>query len=179
MNLDDRELKKLLEEAITYKNPKDRKKMSPLFNNLLNKAEESERSARATSASGSELVRHCNTSARRRCRSRRSATSSSSIAENVTHGGSLNNLAKDELYSEPASHPKRKTVSARPREGGSLPCDVNVGTTLDRTFLEEARRDKKGSEYAAANVESESTLVHFKNLFTFKTLDVHPSRIKF
>lgn len=43
------------------------------------------------------------------------------MSENLTHGGSLNNLAKEELY-EAAIHLQKpkKTVSARQREGGKL-----------------------------------------------------------
>lgn len=134
--LNDGELKALLDEAITYKNPKDREGKSALFKDLLLEAEENERNARAASAGGSELVRYCNPSAKRHGRNRRgeAAAGCSSISENVTHGGSLNNLAKEELY-EAISHAnrQRKTVSARQREGGSLPCDVNVGVAaLDR-----------------------------------------------
>lgn len=151
--MNDGELKALLDEAITYKNPKDREGKSALFKDLLLEAEENERNARAASAGGSELVRYCNPSAKRHGRNRRSETSTgggggcSSISENVTHGGSLNNLAKEELY-EIVSHANRqkKTVSARQREGGSLPCDVNVGVGgLDRSFLEEAaaKRNKQ------------------------------------
>lgn len=132
--MNDGELKALLDEAITYKNPKDREGKSALFKDLLLEAEENERNARAASAGGSELVRYCNPSAKRHGRNRRSETSNggcSSISENVTHGGSLNNLTKEELY-ETVSHSnrQRKTVSARQREGGSLPCDVNVGVSV-------------------------------------------------
>ncbi|CAG9770117.1 unnamed protein product [Ceutorhynchus assimilis] len=108
-NLNDRELKALLDEAINYKNPKDREGKSELFNDLLLEAEETERIARATSAGGSELVRHCNPAARRQRhgggpRGRRYGGPSSSgmmgrsVSERGTHGGSLDNLAKEELY---------------------------------------------------------------------------------
>ncbi|KAJ8979805.1 hypothetical protein NQ317_001295 [Molorchus minor] len=114
-NLNDGELKALLDEAMTYKNPKDREGKSKLFKDLLNQAEESERIARAASAGGSELVRHCNPSARRNGRHRRKP---SSISENMMHGGSLDNLAKEELFeSTHHLHRTRKTVSARQREG--------------------------------------------------------------
>lgn len=162
-----------MDEAITYKNPKDREGKSALFKDLLLEAEENERNARAASAGGSELVRYCNPSAKRHGRNRRSETSSggscNSISENVTHGGSLNNLAKEELY-EIVSHANRqkKSVSARQREGGSLPCNVNVGVSgLDRSFLEEAVKrnkqtvqNKKQREYTAIDMEGESLLEH-------------------
>lgn len=82
----------------------------------MEKAEEDDRKARATSASGSESVRYYNTTATHRTRRRREP---SSVSENLTHGGSLNNLAKEELYAA-ASHLNRptKTVSARQRQGG-------------------------------------------------------------
>nr|CAI5863462.1 unnamed protein product [Callosobruchus analis] len=64
LNLNDGELKALLDEAMNYKNPKDREGKSKLFKDLLHQAEETERIARAASAGGSELVRHCNPSAR-------------------------------------------------------------------------------------------------------------------
>ncbi|XP_018328656.1 putative uncharacterized protein DDB_G0277255 isoform X2 [Agrilus planipennis] len=161
--LDDGQLKALLDEAITYKSPKDRVGKSQLFQNLLAKAEEDDRKARATSASGSELVRHYNRSATRRNRHCKDQNNYS-IAENVAHGGSLNNLAKDELYNatiNPLYRPP-KTVSARQRQGGSLPCNVNAGLTP--TFFEETRKMKESNqqqlEYTAIDMESESLLEH-------------------
>lgn len=137
-SLDDTELKNLLDEAITYKSPKDRKGKSELFNvserirrslflsflyhkitrqDLLTKAEDDLRNARATSASGPEYVRYYNTTATRRHRNKRRQNS---VSENLTHGGSLNNLSKEELY-EATTHLQRpkKTVSARQKEGGN------------------------------------------------------------
>ena len=85
---------------------------------LLTKAEDDLRNARATSASGSEHVRYYNTTATRRHRNKRRQNS---VSENLTHGGSLNNLSKEELY-EATTHLQRpkKTVSARQKEGGNL-----------------------------------------------------------
>lgn len=118
------------------------------------------RTARATSASGSEQVRYHNTTATRRNRHKRQPNS---VSENLSHGGSLNNLAKQELYeaANPLQKPK-KTVSARQREGGSLPCNVNVPGSYDRQFFEEARRkkEKQKAEYTAIDMESESLLEH-------------------
>lgn len=107
-------MKGLLDEAINYRNPKDREGKSKLFNHLLNEAEEDERNARAARAGGSELVRYCNPSAKRNSRHRKKP---SSISENMMHGGSLDNLAKDELF-ETSKHRTKKSVSARQREGG-------------------------------------------------------------
>ncbi|XP_050312908.1 uncharacterized protein LOC126747970 isoform X2 [Anthonomus grandis grandis] len=175
-NLNDRELKALLDEAINYKNPKDREGKSELFNDLLLEAEESERIARATSAGGSELVRHCNQQARRQRghgggpRGRRSGGPTAglgrSVSERGTHGGSLDNLAKEELYetsrrlrgvrkSSTSSSGGASSgfcgnqvrVSARQREGGSLPCNVNSGgTPRDFMFSQEECKNKEMKE---------------------------------
>lgn len=129
--------------------------------NLLQKEEDKLRTERATSASGSEQVRYYNTTATRRHRHKRQP---SSISENLSHGGSLNNLAKEELYEAANQLQKpKKTVSARQREGGSLPCNVNIpGSYYDRTFFEEERRkkEKQKAEYTVIDMESESLLEH-------------------
>ncbi|XP_076254587.1 uncharacterized protein LOC143192798 isoform X3 [Rhynchophorus ferrugineus] len=187
-NLNDRELKALLDEAINYKNPKDREGKSELFNDLLLEAEETERIARATSAGGSELVRHCNPTARRHrpnggSRGRRYGCPSSSglvgrsVSERGTHGGSLDNLAKEELYettrrlrggrksstsSSGASSScgsNQVRVSARQREGGSLPCNVNAGDS-SRDFFDETKRPKdvKQKGYTVVDMETEGLL---------------------
>lgn len=104
-----------------------------MFQDLLIQAEETERIARATSAGGSELVRHCNPSARRnaavgsqRHHQGRRKASRRMASETVMHGGSLDNLAQEELYLESAYNlrmnkpNKRTAVSARQREGGEL-----------------------------------------------------------
>ncbi|CAG9861063.1 unnamed protein product [Phyllotreta striolata] len=173
-NLNDGELKALLDEAINYKNPKDREGKSKLFKDLLNQAEESERIARATNAGGSEVARHYNTSAARRHHGRQGGGGGgggrhhgrhrkpSSISENMMHGGSLDNLAKEELFLESPHYlvNKMKTVSARQREGGSLPCDVNssVIPAHDYQFLEEAKRNKAMKDKKSSATENESSL---------------------
>lgn len=163
-NLNDCELKDLLDEAITYKNPKDREGKSTLFKELLSQAEESERNARAASAGGSEQVRYCNTSAKRSKHRRKP----NSISENVMHGGSLDNLAKEDLFEvvHHLSKPKR-TVSARQREGGSLPSNVNAGSlsSYDPHFLEEAlqKRTVRGGgspEPMEVDMETANLLEH-------------------
>ncbi|XP_008201602.2 uncharacterized protein LOC103315223 isoform X2 [Tribolium castaneum] len=156
-DLNDGELKGLLDEALNYKNPKDREGKSKLFNHLLNEAEEDERNARAARAGGSELVRYCNPSAKRNSRHRKKP---SSISENMMHGGSLDNLAKEELF-ETSKHRTRKSVSARQREGGSLPCNVNSSTiSQEYQFLEEARKKKQMSEKKPEVVEEQRLLEH-------------------
>ncbi|XP_044260420.1 uncharacterized protein LOC123008604 isoform X2 [Tribolium madens] len=156
-DLNDGELKGLLDEALNYKNPKDREGKSKLFNHLLNEAEEDERNARAARAGGSELVRYCNPSAKRNSRHRKKP---SSISENMMHGGSLDNLAKEELF-ETSKHRTKKSVSARQREGGSLPCNVNSSTIgPEYQFLEEARKKKQMSEKKPEVVEEQRLLEH-------------------
>ncbi|KAF5303318.1 hypothetical protein FQA39_LY10057 [Lamprigera yunnana] len=161
--LDDVGLKALLDEAISYKTPKDRLGKSELFQNLLEKAEEDDRKARATSASGKESVRYHNPRASKHHRTKHRGEPNS-ISENLTHGGSLNNLAEEDLYS-PASHLHRltKPVSTRQRQGGSLPCNVNAGITpfYDTQFFEEMARKKvedKKVEDSSIEMESESLL---------------------
>lgn len=107
-------------------------------------------------------MRYYNTTATRRHRHKRQP---SSISENLSHGGSLNNLAKEELYEAANQLQKpKKTVSARQREGGSLPCNVNIPGSYyyDRTFFEEERRkkEKQKAEYTTIDMESESLLEH-------------------
>lgn len=161
-NLNECELKDLLEETMSYKNPKDREGKSSLFKELLDEAEESERNARATSAGGSEQVRYCNTTAKHRSKHRRKP---SSISENVMHGGSLDNLAKEELFNA-VCHPykPKRTVSARQREGGSLPSNVNSGSlaAYSPAFLEEARRGKK-EHYENGGAEESETASLIEN----------------
>ncbi|CAH1982488.1 unnamed protein product [Acanthoscelides obtectus] len=196
-NLNDGELKALLDEAMNYKNPKDREGKSKLFKDLLHQAEETERIARAASAGGSELVRHCNPSARGAGgRGRRStgggagrlsggstgggqrsggaggSGSGKRASAAERHGGSLDDLAKEELYVRSAARQlvgaaggrqaqqNRRTVSARQREGGSLPCDVNSSVPArDCQFLEEARKSKalKNREYTSIDIDSLET----------------------
>ncbi|CAH1275121.1 unnamed protein product [Diabrotica balteata] len=183
-NLNDGELKALLDEAINYKNPKDREGKSKLFKDLLIQAEETERIARATSAGGSEEARHYNPSAARRHHGRHSAGADggsgsgghhggrrhhdrhrkpSSISENMMHGGSLDNLAKEELFLESRQCliPKMKTVSTRQREGGSLPCDVNSSVINPNihSFIKEVKKSQaaiKDKEYTTADIETDS-----------------------
>lgn len=140
-NLDELELRALLDEAITYKTPKDREGKSKLFNTLLIDAEDDLRKEHAHNASGP--ARHFSSTAKKRHRQRRQP---SSVSENLTHGGSLNDLAKQELYEyESAKAQRPKTVSTRQREGGSLPCNVNAGAPhVDKAyFMEERARQQE------------------------------------
>ncbi|XP_017778902.1 PREDICTED: uncharacterized protein LOC108564383 [Nicrophorus vespilloides] len=155
--LDDRQLKSLLEEAINYKTPRDRVGKSELFQILLSDAEDELRKSTAQSASGSENARYYSTTANQR-NQRNKKNKSNSISENCTAGGSLNNLAKEELYQKNLQKYK-KTVSARQKEGGSLPSNVNAGArTCDKQFLEELQTRKSTrkiqEEYTIIDMES-------------------------
>ncbi|XP_044598662.1 GATA zinc finger domain-containing protein 7-like isoform X2 [Cotesia glomerata] len=139
--LNERELRALLDEAITYTgSTKDREGKSNLFKELLQEAEvdETEEGRRAVTSSrglpGSNRRRH-----------KRDST-----CERLTHGGSLQNLAQplncefDSSFtyltsgsSHTYSGSRRKSkkhsgsnVSARQREGGSLPSNVNASHSL-------------------------------------------------
>lgn len=156
-NLDDGQLKALLDEAITYKRPKDREGKSDLFRELLQEAEadESECGDRHRGGAGAipEQVVPVSGS---RCYSnsnRRRGRRDTAVSERQTRGGSLQNLVhafNSEFdtsgfgyFSQSSGHSggvgRRKSkrgnsgrdycvsVSARQREGGSLPSNVNVG----------------------------------------------------
>merc|ERR1712139_591303 len=79
----DSELRALLDEAITYKCPKDREGKSHLFKELLQEAEADE------TEEGHRVI--CNS----RCLpgSNRRRHKRDSVSERLTHGGSLQNLA--------------------------------------------------------------------------------------
>ncbi|XP_023716585.1 serine-rich adhesin for platelets isoform X6 [Cryptotermes secundus] len=156
-NLDDGQLKALLDEAITYKRPKDREGKSDLFRELLQEAEADETECgdrhrvgadaipeQVVSASGSRCYSNSN---------KRRGRRDTAVSEHQTHGGSLQNLVYDinsefdtsgfGYFSQSSGHSggvgRRKSkrgnsgrdycvsVSARQREGGSLPSNVNVG----------------------------------------------------
>ncbi|CAG9791356.1 unnamed protein product [Diatraea saccharalis] len=116
-NLDDGRLRALLDEAITYKCPKDREGKSDLFKNLLEEAElddqASEAVARASSGGG---------------RVRRGAGRRPPLA----HSNSLQDLVAAALAAEPAPRRPRPhaPVSARATHGGSLPSGVDTSFLL-------------------------------------------------
>ncbi|CAL7944428.1 unnamed protein product [Xylocopa violacea] len=138
--LNEGELRALLDEAITYKCPKDREGKSSLFKELLQEAEADE------TEEGRRIVPNsrCLPGSNRRRHKR------DSVSERLTHGGSLQNLAQpiasefDSSFAyltSGSSHTyggsKRKnkkytgsSVSARQREGGSLPSNVNASHSL-------------------------------------------------
>ncbi|XP_011346881.2 uncharacterized protein LOC105284797 isoform X2 [Ooceraea biroi] len=138
--LNEGELRALLDEAITYKCPKDREGKSNLFKELLQEAEadETEEGRRVISNS------RCLPGSNRRRHKRES------VSERLTHGGSLQNLAQpiasefdssfayltsSSCHTYGSSRRKNKkytgpSVSARQREGGSLPSNVNASHSL-------------------------------------------------
>ncbi|GAB1861536.1 hypothetical protein CAJAP_02615 [Camponotus japonicus] len=151
--LNDSELRALLDEAITYKCPKDREGKSHLFKELLQEAEADE------TEEGHRVI--CNS----RCLpgSNRRRHKRDSVSERLTHGGSLQNLAHpiasefDSSFAYPTSsschtygsnRKKNKkyigpSVSARQREGGSLPSNVDASHSLASLANLDLSFDKK------------------------------------
>ncbi|XP_014219841.1 uncharacterized protein DDB_G0284459 isoform X2 [Copidosoma floridanum] len=229
LELDENELRKLLEEAVEYRSPKDRAGKSEHFQELLTSVEAEEQKNLlffASGAGGSSSSRYARSNynsnnyssgggynnGRRSHGSRRDSTAS--VAEHLTHGGSLQNLAQESslscgglaashysyYYSSSASSStsssyynsggggsgaygnyagagkRRQTrkghpgpsVSARQREGGSLPSNVDASHTLVGPSLANfqlAFEQKKGL--------SEEKSVHnwFNNKEKSKSLD--------
>ncbi|KAK3927455.1 Glutamyl-tRNA(Gln) amidotransferase subunit A [Frankliniella fusca] len=130
-SLDDRGLQALLDEAIAYKNPKDREQSSDLFKKLLAKVEADEREHSGGQRGISGIVGNSS-------RYRRGPSRKGDVSERNSRGGSLQNLPhalNSDLDHSVSSSRKRGgrrnpqpqvSVSARQREGGSLPCNVNA-----------------------------------------------------
>ncbi|KAK7871718.1 hypothetical protein R5R35_014004 [Gryllus longicercus] len=167
-NLDDGQLRALLDEAIAYKCPKDREGKSNLFRELLQEAEANEDGDTRRGLAGVGGSRYYSNSNRRR--GRRDAQ----VSERQHRGGSLQNLVHASNaefdpaagfggYHSGGSRSARKSkrlstgsgsygsgsggsgigrdcggisVSARQREGGSLPSNVNVGGMLTLSGLD-------------------------------------------
>ncbi|XP_046418405.1 uncharacterized protein LOC124178797 isoform X1 [Neodiprion fabricii] len=171
--LNEGELRALLDEAITYKCPKDREGKSNLFKELLQEAEadETEEGHRAVANS------RCLPGSNRRRNKR------DSVSERLTHGGSLQNLAQpissefdssftyltsgcSHIYGGGRRKGKKHTgpsVSARQREGGSLPSNVNASHSLASLANLDILFDKKGfadkrTSYDWANKEKSKSL---------------------
>ncbi|XP_039299081.1 uncharacterized protein LOC111062901 [Nilaparvata lugens] len=121
-SLDEDGLKSLLEEAITYKSPKDKDTKSALFQNLLIEAEKNDDSDQTDDDStsfkyqplGLGRNRYGNPAPRKRLNRR--------DTDRQRGGGSLQNLSGGAKFG---------AVSARQREGGSLPTNVNQSMILD------------------------------------------------
>ncbi|XP_036145997.1 actin cytoskeleton-regulatory complex protein PAN1 isoform X2 [Monomorium pharaonis] len=172
--LNDNELRALLDEAITYKRPKDREGKSNLFKELLQEAEadETEEGRRVISNS------RCLPGSNRRRHKRES------VSERLTHGGSLQNLAQplasefdssfayltsSSCHTYGSSRRKNKkytgpSVSARQREGGSLPSNVNAShnlaslANLDLIFDKKKNFCEERSAYDWTNKEKSKSL---------------------
>ncbi|XP_024872779.1 uncharacterized protein LOC112455216 isoform X1 [Temnothorax curvispinosus] len=172
--LNDNELRVLLDEAITYKCPKDREGKSNLFKELLQEAEadKTEEGRRVISNS------RCLPGSNRRRHKRES------VSERLTHGGSLQNLAQpiasefnssfayltfSSCHTYGSSRRKNKkytrlSVSARQREGGSLPSNVNAShnlaslANLDLTFDKKKSFYEERSAYDWTNKEKSKSL---------------------
>ncbi|XP_076227629.1 twenty-four isoform X3 [Nomia melanderi] len=152
--LNEGELRALLDEAITYKCPKDREGKSSLFKELLQEAEADE----------TEEGRRIITNSRCLPGSNRRRHKRDSVSERLTHGGSLQNLAQPiasefdssfayltsgSSHTYGGSRRKNKkytgsSVSARQREGGSLPSNVNASHSLASLANLDLLFDKKG-----------------------------------
>ncbi|XP_046683192.1 uncharacterized protein LOC124369299 isoform X2 [Homalodisca vitripennis] len=132
LTLDEGQLRALLDEAITYKNPKDREGKSELFKELLQEAEADESNSKGLGSSlSAKLPRSYNLPVRRR--HPRHQGRECGVGVSTTRGGSLQNL-----HALGMGGGRRRSgrsgdtlVSARQREGGSLPTNVNVDNDAD------------------------------------------------
>ncbi|XP_037974204.2 uncharacterized protein LOC105386908 [Plutella xylostella] len=126
--LDDGQLRALLDEAITYKCPKDREGKSNLFKELLEEVEQDEQACEAA-------ARVWGAGGRRGRGARRRA---------LPHSNSLQDLVAA-LAAEPVRRRVQPAppVSARTLHGGSLPSGV------DTSFLSEEPRAPRGVQYVA------------------------------
>uniref|UniRef100_W8BA50 Uncharacterized protein n=1 Tax=Ceratitis capitata TaxID=7213 RepID=W8BA50_CERCA len=119
-DLEEPELKKLLDEAYSYKAPKDKKDKSEIFLDLLQKVENEDLGIISTR---SESHRHHPHSQSR---------------HQQKQGGSLQDLLQlpsdYRRQNHTSRHKKNSSVSSRQREGGSLPSNVNVANCLLSSF---------------------------------------------
>ncbi|XP_054279436.1 uncharacterized protein LOC128997777 isoform X4 [Macrosteles quadrilineatus] len=125
--LNDGQLRALLDEAFSYKCPKDREGKSELFKELLQEAEADETDSKVLGGSlGGKLPRaHYNLQRRRQSR-HSGASRECGVGVSTTRGGSLQNLHALGMEGGRRSRRRDTLVSARQREGGSLPTNVNV-----------------------------------------------------
>ncbi|XP_017492415.1 PREDICTED: uncharacterized protein LOC108380516 [Rhagoletis zephyria] len=153
-DLEEPDLKKLLEEAYTYKTPKDKKDKSEIFLDLLQKVENEDLGITSTR---SDSHRHHPHSQNR---------------HQQKQGGSLQDLLQlppdYRRQNHTSRHKKNSSVSSRQREGGSLPSNVNVANCLLSSFEQQASvyADKRvrraillGVETATVALNSNNTLV--------------------
>jgi len=136
LGLDEGQLKALLDEAITYKNPKDREGKSELFKELLQEAEADESDSKGLGGSlGGKLPRYCNLPVRRKASRHGGQSKECGVGVSNTRGGSLQNLHALGMESGRRSRKRDTLVSARQREGGSLPTNVNVDNDPDLDII--------------------------------------------
>ncbi|XP_045771142.1 actin cytoskeleton-regulatory complex protein pan1-like isoform X2 [Maniola jurtina] len=119
--LDDGQLRALLDEAITYKCPKDREGKSSLFKELLEEVEQDEQACEAAARVGAGR----NT---RRGRARREHHSSLQDLVAAMAGEAAPRRGRAHAAHAPA--PPAGTVSARALHGGSLPSGVDTSFLL-------------------------------------------------
>ncbi|XP_034942414.1 uncharacterized protein [Chelonus insularis] len=174
--LNDKELEALLNEALTYTgSSRDREGKSILFKKLLQATEVDETEEGHRVVINSRCIPNTNRRKHKR----------DSISDRLTHGGSLQNLAQS-LSSEfdsnfsylpsGSSHTygggRRKnkkhtgpSVSARQREGGSLPSNVNASHNLTSFINLDLIFDKKRGGYG------DNSVCDWKNEEKSKSLD--------
>ncbi|XP_067635913.1 serine-rich adhesin for platelets-like isoform X2 [Eurosta solidaginis] len=123
-DLEEPDLKKLLEEAYTYKTPKDKKDKSEIFLDLLQKVENEDLGITSTRSDNHRHHPH------------------SQSRHQQKQGGSLQDLLQlpsdFRRQNHTSRHKKNSSVSSRQREGGSLPSNVNVANCLLNSFEQQA-----------------------------------------
>jgi len=116
-NLQDQELYQLLEEAYSYKRPKDRQGKSEIFRELLEKAEENSSGEEQWDINFRKHLHHQDSTGKKKKKK---------VSESNKKGGSLSNLSclsdfEGSSGRSGKSKKNRSSVSSRSREGGSLP----------------------------------------------------------
>nr|XP_014095453.2 uncharacterized protein LOC106621228 isoform X1 [Bactrocera oleae]XP_036215258.1 uncharacterized protein LOC106621228 isoform X1 [Bactrocera oleae]XP_036215259.1 uncharacterized protein LOC106621228 isoform X1 [Bactrocera oleae]XP_036215260.1 uncharacterized protein LOC106621228 isoform X1 [Bactrocera oleae]XP_036215261.1 uncharacterized protein LOC106621228 isoform X1 [Bactrocera oleae] len=153
-DLEEPELKKLLDEAYNYKTPKDKKDKSEIFLDLLQKVENEDLGITSTRTDSHRHHPH------------------SQSRHQQKQGGSLQDLLQlpsdYRRQNHTSRHKKNTSVSSRQREGGSLPSNVNVANCLLSSFGQQSSvyTDKRvrrgilpGVESATVALNSNKTLV--------------------
>nr|XP_049699248.1 uncharacterized protein LOC110370848 [Helicoverpa armigera] len=122
--LDDGQLRALLDEAITYKCPKDREGKSSLFKELLEEVEQDEQACEAAA----RTLSGCR-GARRGGRGRRALPHSNSLQDLVAALAAEPAPRRHHVRHHPPA-PAPSNVSARAIHGGSLPSGVDTSSLL-------------------------------------------------
>merc|ERR1712025_1030442 len=117
-SLKDPELFQLLEEAYSYKRPRDRQGKSEIFRELLEKAEENSSGEEQWDINFRKHLHHQDSTGKKKKKK---------VSESSKKGGSLSNLSCLSDFESSSSGRSgknkkcRSSVSSRSREGGSLP----------------------------------------------------------